>query len=853
MLGEFSPIHRAPFGGEYYVFRDAVHSLIEIEDAGDGLYVRKLLCTPELQRLRRIRQNGFSFFVYSSIETSRFPHALGSFHIARRISNSLIDRQPTPQEGFPECLRLTPRDCLAFSIAALLHDIGHGPLSHVWEETWAERLGIDHFHEQMGIAIVENPATRIGKLLSSSDTHQQFPDVGTDVIRFLNRKHHLDYLLPLLEGNLDVDRLDFIARDTRGAGVTYGFHDLEWIIRSLRFARLPARYIPGSAHPHWVIAIDGRKGLSTLVQFLHARENMYRLVYHHKTTRSATRMLDLLFRRARTLDKNNSLACLSDELRDALRLAPPERILPERFLKLDDSDIWSTLKSWANNESSDSILRDLSRRLLERDLFKVFLLSKEVYDRLRDIDSAGYGHNLRSIVKTRLECSPEDAEYYYAFDSTTFDVIGRPQEKPWHDVWIMESGALGFEFKTLREYWLKEVNSDESKSQYLLLVHPNVVQDLAGIVERLSFPSESAKNMKLPDAPPGYRLVAPLGSEGAWKEVYVGTNSNPGSSPERIVALKRYKTLEGEAKAIERDVTAINLLATSHENLSSPRLLTHESGETWILEPLWTGSLEDIVRKHGPRRDIVEIVDIARQLFSGLACLHKNNLRHTDIKPDNCGILAAGIRGTTYVLGDFGCLSTLPDKIPSDRRLLGTLRTRAPEVIASKHISLKSDVWAMAATIYALCLMRYPFVPFDAPHHDSADRAEREREIESNIASLIEQHRKSVKLLLPSIVGTVLEKCFEKEPGFRPSAEAASESFNRIYSAVVERNDRLSRTAWLRAEDIIQRFDGDGGQIREELLPGDQEKEVQDLITTYQEFVPEELRTSLKRLLPNGH
>src|ERR1039458_9700093 len=138
MLGEFSPLHRPPVGGEYYVFRDVVHNLIEIEDADDGIYVRDLLRTPEAQRMRRIRQNGLGSLVYSSLETTRFPHALGSFHIARRIATSLFTRQPNKEDGFPNSLRLTERDCFAFSLAGLLHDIGHGPLSHVWEELRSE-------------------------------------------------------------------------------------------------------------------------------------------------------------------------------------------------------------------------------------------------------------------------------------------------------------------------------------------------------------------------------------------------------------------------------------------------------------------------------------------------------------------------------------------------------------------------------------------------------------------------------------------------------------------------------------------------------------------------------------------
>ena len=371
MLGEFTPIHRPPVGGEYYVFRDVVHNLIEIEDEADGMYIRNLLRTPEVQRMRRIRQNGLGSLVYSSMETTRFPHALGSFHIARLVAASLYDRQPRAEEGVPTSLQLTKQDCFAFSIAALLHDIGHGPLSHTWEECFR------HSHERMGTSILSSSSTTIGKFLAEETAHPNYPRLGQDVLRFLQGNHTLEYLLPLLEGNLDVDRLDFISRDTRCAGVTYGFHELDWIIRSFRFARLPARYL-NSDDPRWVIAIDGRKGLSTLVQFLHARENMYRLVYHHKTTRAATQMLILLFRRARWLiAQGKPLVCSCSALHATLATDVTEQVPFEYVLRLDDSDIWTTIKAWAEDDSGDKILKDLSRGLLSRDLFKAFLLSDD--------------------------------------------------------------------------------------------------------------------------------------------------------------------------------------------------------------------------------------------------------------------------------------------------------------------------------------------------------------------------------------------------------------------------------------------------------------------------------------------
>ncbi len=331
--------------------------------------------------------------------------------------------------------------------------------------------------------------------------------------------------------------------------------------------------------------------------------------------------------------------------------------------------------------------------------------------------------------------------------------------------------------------------------------------------------------------------------------MYVGTNTDTGSTHENIVALKRYKAREGLVAAIQRDVTNVNLLVAPHENLCSAHLLQDE-GDTWIVESLWKGSLEDLIKKHGPRRDILEILHIAEHLFSGLAQLHKHGFRHTDIKPDNCGIRAASSHDRVYVLGDFGCLSSSPDLMPSDGRLLGTLRTRAPEVIGHGRISLKSDVWAMAATIFSLCLEKYPFVPFEAPHDNAEDRTAREQEIKSNLAMLTEQHRKDVGRLLPPILSLELGKCFGEEET-RPLAESMAESFRSKRSELSKQSDKLSHTAWQRAEDIVRGFDKETALIRGARLLAPQETEIRDLITKYRDFVPEELRKALGDFLPS--
>ena len=124
-----------PPGGEYYVFRDNVHNLIAVENAAEGKALRRVLRTREVQRLRRIRQNGLGSLVYPSMEHSRFANSLGTFAVARKLVHNLGERQPSTESGLPSVLQLdVQRDCPAFCFASLLHDIGHPPFSHVWEE-----------------------------------------------------------------------------------------------------------------------------------------------------------------------------------------------------------------------------------------------------------------------------------------------------------------------------------------------------------------------------------------------------------------------------------------------------------------------------------------------------------------------------------------------------------------------------------------------------------------------------------------------------------------------------------------------------------------------------------------------
>jgi hypothetical protein len=633
-------------GGEYYVFRDAVHNLISVDDEAEGQNLRRLLRTYELQRLRRIRQNGLASLVYPSLENSRFAHALGTFAVAKKVTAALQHRSESALRlGMPQSLALSPELALSFCFAALVHDVGHGPLSHVWEDLIDDISPSAQYqrrhHELLTEQILTDPTTDIGTQLSKT------PKLLNDILGFLRSSHPVRYLTQLLSGPLDVDRLDFMGRDTRSAGVTYGFHELDWMVRSLRFAHRPAAR--DSKRSEWVIALDGRKGLTTISQFLEARANMYRLVYLHRTARAASRMLILAVRRYLSLrEAGINVPCSSPAL--AACLKDPRHASVAEFIKIDDGDVWNALKMWADHE--DEVLRRLAGGLVRRDLFKVVELENEtVFQRLKDLSSPAMGQHLQAVVARQLEIDESLAQYYFSVEPIAFDLVGSTDEAGTNEMWIIQSGRFGPRFETMQSFWTQKNNITSTREQkYLLIADARVLDQLMMMAERVSLARGDAVTV---EGPSGFRIVGRLGS-GALKETFLGAGTDPGKAPEGLVALKRYRGEDTVVdEAVKRDVTTPNLVIPEHENLTKARVLTSPSGDTWLSEPLWTASLSDMIREEGKTRDLEQILEIGVQLFAGLAAIHKQGLRHTDIKPENCGIIVIGRTSATYVIGDW--------------------------------------------------------------------------------------------------------------------------------------------------------------------------------------------------------
>ena len=353
------------------IYRDSVHNIIRVNTGTDeGRLIVSLIDTPEFQRLRRIRQLGLAYFAYQSAEHSRFTHSLGAFHLAARIVAKLRLAYDIPL-----------RSQTAVRVAALLHDIGHGPFSHVIESI----LGFHH--ERFTIEAVLSTETHVGKLLR--DYSQ---DLATDVADMISGDFRPLALAQLVSSQLDVDRMDYLLRDSLMTGAKYGIYDLEWIIKSIEIDEENDRLYVSAP------------GIYAVEDYLQARYYMYRQVYFHRTLRSAEAVLRVLLRRALDLYKAGELPWLAGGTPMEKVLAGQQLDLKDH-LELDDTDVMFCIKRWQHVD--DKVLADLSRRFLDRRLFKAFDLDMPEPDRPNFISEA------RQIVAD----AGYDPDYYFVEDT----------------------------------------------------------------------------------------------------------------------------------------------------------------------------------------------------------------------------------------------------------------------------------------------------------------------------------------------------------------------------------------------------------------------------------------------------
>ncbi len=335
------------------ILRDPVHGLVSFESAEEAI-IPALLEAQELQRLRRIRQMGLASLAYPGADHTRFSHALGAAHVMTR----LLRRLRAIHDELPPEQRVTPELAREALAAALLHDLGHGPFSHLFEEALPETRR----HEEWTLRLVLDSATEVHRILARFDS--ALPERVVDLVR---GRHPITFLSRAVSGTFDVDRCDYLLRDAHFTGVGYGKFDLDWLLRSLRLgvAENP-RVAPA-------LAIDGAKGIQAIESFLLARLFMFQQVYFHKTERASEWMLRRLFIRLRErLLDGGPLAGVPKGVSDIARTGDTDLA---SYLALDDAVLWVTLGRL--REDPDPVLSDLARRLYSRMLFKTYELFGE--------------------------------------------------------------------------------------------------------------------------------------------------------------------------------------------------------------------------------------------------------------------------------------------------------------------------------------------------------------------------------------------------------------------------------------------------------------------------------------------
>ena len=349
------------------LINDPVFGFITIQSE----LVFELMEHPWIQRLRRIRQLGLSYLVYPGANHTRFEHATGAVHLMRQAIASLRLKGHV----------ITDDEAEAVTIAILLHDIGHGPFSHVLENSL-----VDISHERMSSLLI-------------SGLNEQFGNRLDLALQIFDNRYHKKFLHQMVSGHLDMDRLDYLARDSFFTGVAEGIVGIDRIIKMLEI--------------HDGNLVIEEKGVYSIEKFLIARRLMYWQVYLHKTVLAADSQLINLLRRARELVSEGKQLFATPALRlflenqfteDDFRKnsSVGENKILECFVDLDDTDIFASVKAWRNHP--DFILSYLARGLTNRRLFAGRITPKPVTQReLTD---------LKSRVSCQLEVDPTQVDYF---------------------------------------------------------------------------------------------------------------------------------------------------------------------------------------------------------------------------------------------------------------------------------------------------------------------------------------------------------------------------------------------------------------------------------------------------------
>ena len=352
------------------IINDPVYGFITIKS--DLLF--DIISHPYFQRLRHIKQLGLTDLVYPGALHTRFQHALGAMHLMGQVLDNLRQKK----------VEISEEEYEGAQIAILLHDLGHGPLSHALEDSLLPGIK----HESISY-------------LMMNELNDEFNGALELALRIFRNSYSRNFFNQLVSSQLDIDRLDYLKRDCFFTGVQEGTIGVDRIISMLDVYR-----------DNLVVE---QKGIYSVENFLTARRLMYWQVYLHKTTVSAERMVVNLIRRAQTLTQADENVPASDALRMFLKRTytiedfKSNKKALKAFGSLDDHDLWGAIKHWRNHD--DRILSMLSQMLLDRKLFQIRLSTDPIKKHLVE--------KIRSGISRQYRTLRSESPYLFSYGSVT--------------------------------------------------------------------------------------------------------------------------------------------------------------------------------------------------------------------------------------------------------------------------------------------------------------------------------------------------------------------------------------------------------------------------------------------------
>ncbi len=338
------------------VFRDPIYSLISFDKKEDKPII-EIINTPEFQRLRRIRQLGFSSYTFPTSTHDRFSHSLGvAFLVGEMFENLNVPKEINVTKPDGDEIEIKKEQLkLLLKLAGLLHDIGHGPFSHAFEKV----TSIDH--EEMSIRIIENENGNIFPILKNME-YDVLKEYAVDWIKEILRGTFSPiWAKELISSQLDADRMDYLLRDAYMCGVNYASFDLKWLFLNLEIGEIKPE------DGRLGLLINAKKGIHAVESFIISRYHMYEQVYFHKTTRGFEVLTQKIFERLKYLiNEGVDVPFINNNLPDFIQ----DNKNIEAYLSLDDFNIFTHFNHWIKN-SKDDILKSLCESVIYRQPYKM--------------------------------------------------------------------------------------------------------------------------------------------------------------------------------------------------------------------------------------------------------------------------------------------------------------------------------------------------------------------------------------------------------------------------------------------------------------------------------------------------